>query len=314
MTISPGDEQTSPHQPVLYHESLKYLQLHAGHRFVDGTLGAGGHAFGILSKTESDVRLLGFDLDAEAIKIAQERLAQFGDRAIIQNRSYAEIEKALAGLDWKCANGVILDLGLSSMQLDNAEKGFSFLKPAPLDMRFNQDSGIPASELLNSLEEMQIADIIWRFGEEPKSRWIAKEIVDNRPISTTTQLAKIVEKVYRNHRTKIHPATKTFQAIRIAVNSELEVLKKGLENSLAALCPGGRLAVITFHSLEDRIVKQYFQQENRDCICPPEQIICNCGHKASIKIITKKPVKPSQEEVNINPRARSAKLRVAEKL
>ncbi len=314
MTISPGDEQTSPHQPVLYHESLKYLQLHAGHRFVDGTLGAGGHAFGILSKTESDVRLLGFDLDAEAIKIAQERLAQFGDRAIIQNRSYAEIEKALADLDWKCANGVILDLGLSSMQLDNAEKGFSFLKPALLDMRFNQDSGIPASELLNSLEEMQIADIIWRFGEEPKSRWIAKEIVDNRPISTTTQLAKIVEKVYRNHRTKIHPATKTFQAIRIAVNSELEVLKKGLENALAALCPGGRLAVITFHSLEDRIVKQYFQQENRDCICPPEQIICNCGHKASIKIITKKPVKPSQEEVNINPRARSAKLRVAEKL
>jgi len=314
MTISPGDEQTPPHQPVLYHESLKYLQLHTGHRFVDGTLGAGGHAFGILSKTESDVRLLGFDLDAEAIKIAQERLAQFGDRAIIQNRSYSEIEKALSDLGWRCVNGIILDLGLSSMQLDNAEKGFSFLRPAPLDMRFNQDSGIPASELLNSLEEMQIADIIWRFGEEPKSRWIAKEIVDNRPVTTTTQLAKIVEKVYRNRRTKIHPATKTFQAIRIAVNSELEVLKKGLENALAALCPGGRLAVITFHSLEDRIVKQYFQQENRDCICPPEQIICNCGHKASIKIITKKPVKPSQEEVNINPRARSAKLRVAEKL
>ena len=309
----PGEENNSPHQPVLYHESLKYLQVQIGQRFVDGTLGAGGHASGILKGSKPQAKLLGFDLDPRAIAIAKEKLAEFGQRAIIQQRSYAEIREAINELGWKCVDGVLFDLGISSMQIDIADKGFSFSKPAPLDMRFGQDSGHTAAHLLNSLDEKEIADIIWKFGEEPKARRIARLIVDNRPLTTTTQLAQIVNQVYSGKGIKRNPATRTFQAIRIAVNSELEVLEQGLENALASLCIGGRLAVITFHSLEDRIVKQLFRQESKDCICPPEQIICNCGHKATIKIITKKPVQPSEEEMRNNPRARSAKLRVVEK-
>ena len=199
------------------------------------------------------------------------------------------------------------------MQIDIASKGFSFIKPAPLDMRFDQSTGQTAADLLNTLDEKEIADIIWKFGEEPRSRQIAKMIVENRPLTQTTQLTQIINQVYIGKDLKRNPATRTFQAVRIAVNRELEVLEKGLENALASLCKGGRLAVITFHSLEDRIVKQLFRQESKDCICPPEQIICNCGHKATINIVTKKPVRPSEEEVEDNPRARSAKLRVVEK-
>jgi len=309
-----GGKHELAHQPVLYHESLKYLQAGSTGLFVDGTVGAGGHAFGILSNSNQKTKLLGLDLDPQAITIAKKRLAQFGNRVILRQESYATINKIINELGWGCVNGIILDLGVSSMQFDRAERGFSFSKTAALDMRFNPRANQTAADLLNSLDEKEIADIIWKFGEEPRSRKIARIIVQERPISTTTQLAEIVQKAYGKKQLKTNPATRTFQAIRIAVNHELEVLELGLRNALASLCKGGRLVVITFHSLEDRKVKQLFKTESQGCICPPEQIICNCEHTAIVKIITRKPVIPSEEEVNTNPRARSAKMRVVEKI
>jgi 16S rRNA (cytosine1402-N4)-methyltransferase len=198
--------------------------------------------------------------------------------------------------------------------MDTADRGFSFMHDAPLDMRFNKDQKRTAAEIINTWSEKDLIKVLWEFGEEPRSRQIAASIVDHRPISTTSQLAALVLGAYKGKRGKIHPATQIFQALRIAVNDELETLEKGLEGALKALCRGGRLAVISFHSLEDRRVKQLFQRESKDCICPPEQPVCVCGHKASVRLITKKAIIPSQEEVVKNPRARSAKLRVVEKL
>ena len=264
--VAADKEKEFPHQSVLYHESLKYLQPQPGMRFVDGTLGAGGHAFGILSSSAPDGQLLGLDLDQKAIEIAQNRLKDFGSRAILRNQSFSTINKAIKVIGWDCVNGVMLDLGISSMQVDDAAKGFSFLREAPLDMRFDQQKGPTAAVRLNSLPESDSADIILKFGEEPRSRKIARMIIKNRPVLTTSQLAEIVMSKGQNEKSKTHPATRTFQALRIAVNNELEVLKKGLENTLASLCSGGRMAVITFHSLEDRIVKQLLQTERKGCI------------------------------------------------
>lgn len=281
---------------------------------MDGTLGAGGHAKGILEASHPDGQLLGLDVDDQALEIARDFLASYQERATIHKGSYAGIDMHIQQLGWDCVNGIILDLGLSSMQLDTTERGFSFVKDAPLDMRFDQATGIPAEVILNTWDEQAIADIIWKFGEEPKSRQIAREIARQRPILTTSDLANLVLKVYKGKRGKVHPATLTFQAIRMAVNQELETLEKGLEKSVEALCRTGRLAVISFHSLEDRLVKQFFQRENRDCICPPDQPVCTCGHKASVHILTKKPLIPGKEEIEENPRSRSAKLRAVEKI
>ena len=303
-----------PHQPVLYHESLKYLQLRSEGKYVDGTLGAGGHAEGILTASSPGGILLGLDVDTQALDIAKKRLSVFGNRCIVRQASYAEINDQIKSLEWDCIDGVLLDLGLSSMQLDIAERGFSFLKEAPLDLRFNPKKGVTAAELVNTLSEKEIANIIWNYSEDPRSRQIARLIIENRPISTTTELAGLILTAYLGKRGKTHPATRTFQALRITVNNELEVLEKGLENSLKTVCVGGRIAIITFHSLEDRIVKQFFKHESIDCICPPEQPFCTCSHKATLKVITKKAVKPSQEEIANNPRSRSAKIRVAEKI
>jgi 16S rRNA (cytosine1402-N4)-methyltransferase len=200
------------------------------------------------------------------------------------------------------------------MQLDMAERGFSFTKDAPLDMRFNESQPLTAAEIVNKWNEKDISKILLDFGEEPRSKQIAAAIVAHRPLSSTLELSALVLAIYKGKRGKIHPATRTFQGLRMAVNNELENLKQALNESVPALCYGGRLAVISFHSLEDRIVKQFFQRESRDCICSSEQPMCTCGHKASLKLITKKIIVPSQEEVGRNPRARSAKLRVAEKL
>ena len=304
----------NPHAPVLYQLSIDILQPESKGRYIDGTLGAGGHARGILEASRPDGNLLGLDVDDQALEIAASNLKDFRDRAIIKKSSYAELDQQMSSIGWDCANGIILDLGVSSMQLDTAERGFSFIKEAPLDMRFNQSGGISADELLNTWDERAIADIIWKFGEEPKSRQIAREIVARRPLKTTTDLAVLVLSVYKSERGKVHPATKTFQAIRMAVNQELETLEKGLRKSAEALCVNGRLVVISFHSLEDRIVKQFFQRESRDCICPPEQLVCTCGHKASIRMVTKKPLIPTGEEIERNPRSRSAKLRAIEKI
>ena len=310
----PDAEERPPHLSVLYQESINLLQPKNHGRYVDGTLGAGGHAAGILDSSQPDGELLGLDIDDLALKIAEDRLAGYGSRVIIKKDSYANLANQLRTINWACADGILLDLGLSSMQLDTPDRGFSFMKDAPLDMRFNIAQKRTAAEIINTWSEKDLIKILWDFGEEPKSRQIAASIVGQRPISTTRQLAALILGAYKGKRGKVHPATQTFQALRIAVNEELDTLEKGLEEALKALCRGGRLAVISFHSLEDRKVKQYFQRESRDCICPPEQPVCVCGHKASVSLITKKAIIPSQEEVVKNPRARSAKLRVVEKI
>jgi 16S rRNA (cytosine1402-N4)-methyltransferase len=305
---------SSSHQPVLYHESLTYLQPKQAGKYIDGTLGAGGHAEGILRLSGPNGMLLGLDLDDQAIAIATSNLCYFNDRCVIRKASYSEMKDVAMSLGWESVDGVLLDLGLSSMQLDTADRGFSFQKDAPLDMRFNTIQGRTAADLINSLSEKDISNIIWEYSEEPKSRLIAKFIIENRPIYKTKELAELILKAYHGKRGKTHPATRTFQALRIEVNHELEVLKKGLKSALSIVRSGGRIAIITFHSLEDRIVKQYFRRESADCICPPEQLLCTCEHKAALKLITRKAIKPSQEELNNNSRARSAKLRVVEKI
>lgn len=285
-----------------------------GGRYVDGTLGAGGHAWGILDASAPDGELLGLDVDPAAIALAAERLAMFGGRVHIRHGSYAQLALHLASLGWDAVDGILLDLGASSMQFDRAERGFSFQQDGPLDMRFDPGAGHSAAELVNELPETELARLLFEYGEERQSRRAARAIVAARPLRSTSQLAAVIANALGGRRSGIHPATRSFQALRIAVNSELEALAEALPQAVAALKPGGRLAVISFHSLEDRQVKQYFRRESRDCICPPGQPVCTCGHRASIRQLGRKPVQPGEEEVAANPRARSARLRVAQKL
>lgn len=303
-----------PHQPVLYNEIIHALQPQSSNSYVDGTLGAGGHARGILEASFPDGRLLGMDVDPQALAVAQERLAEFGSRAVIIQASYTTLSEQLDELGWDKVDGILLDLGLSSMQVDTPERGFSFKADAPLDMRFDPRNPATAADLVNYLPEKELADLIYRYGEERRSRQIARAIVKARPIETTQELAQLVARAVRGGRQDIHPATKTFQALRIAVNQELESLETVLPQAVASLNPGGRLAVIAFHSLEDRIVKQFFRQESRDCICPSRQPVCTCNHQATIREITRRPIMPQDKEIQENPRARSARLRVAEKI
>jgi 16S rRNA (cytosine1402-N4)-methyltransferase len=303
----------TPHQPVLYHEIIHALQpKNAGH-YVDGTLGAGGHALGILETCTPDGRLLGLDVDPQALALARETLAPYGERARLIQASYDSLAERLREISWDEVDGILLDLGLSSMQLDTPERGFSFQQDAPLDMRFDPASPTSAADLVNTLPQDELADLIYRYGEERASRRIAQAIVKARPLRTTRQLAAVIESV-SPRKSRIHPATRTFQALRIAVNEELERVENVLPHAVAALKSGGRLAIISFHSLEDRIVKEYFRRESRECICPPKQPVCTCGHKATLKEISRKPITPGEAEIAANPRARSAKLRIAEKL
>jgi 16S rRNA (cytosine1402-N4)-methyltransferase len=325
------------HRPVLYQVVLQALRPKPGGHYVDGTLGAGGHAFGILQASNPDGLLLGLDLDPQALALAKARLAEFGPRAMIVQASYTTLGQQLAELGWTALDGIILDVGVSSMQLDTPERGFSFQSDGQLDMRFDPSNPTSAADLVNQLDEKELTDLIYRYGEEPGARRIARTIVKNRPILTTQQLAGIVKEAVgkpgirpagkgRQWRSKnvtegentlqrkaLHPATRTFQALRIAVNQELESLEAFLPQAVKALLPGGRLAVISFHSLEDRIVKQFFRRESQDCICPPRQPVCTCGHQAVLSVITPRPIYPQAEEVKLNPRSRSARLRVAEK-
>lgn len=303
-----------PHQPVLYQEIIHALKPKPGGNYVDGTLGAGGHAWGILQASEPGGRLLGLDLDPVALAVAGEKLAAFGERAILRQASFATLQEQLNEVGWESVDGILLDLGLSSMQLDTPARGFSFQADAPLDMRFDPRNPTTAADLVNTLQEKDLADLLYEFGEERRSRQIARAIVRQRPIRTTKELADIVARANRSSKRGIHPATRTFQALRIAVNQELDALEQVLPQVVAALRPGGRIAVIAFHSLEDRIVKQYFRLESRDCICPPEQLICTCEHTASLKEIVRRPIRPNDAEIERNPRARSARLRVAERI
>lgn len=301
------------HQPVLYHEIIHALQpKNAGH-YVDGTLGAGGHARGILEACTPEGRLLGLDVDPQALALARENLAPYGQRAHLLQASYDSLTETLREIGWDKVDGILLDLGLSSMQLDTPERGFSFQQDAPLDMRFDPASPTSAADLVNTLPQDELADLIYRYGEERASRRIAQAIVRARPLQTTRQLAAVIETVSKR-KGRVHPATQTFQALRIAVNEELDRVANVLPQAVAALKSGGRLAIISFHSLEDRIVKEYFRRESRDCICPPRQPVCTCGHKAMLKEISRKPIIPGEAEITANPRARSAKLRIAEKL
>lgn len=303
----------TPHVPVLYQEIIHALRPHSPGRYVDATVGAGGHAFGILQTSAPEGLLLGLDLDPQALEIASRRLSAFESRATLRQASYTTLQLQLATLGWDAVDGIVIDLGVSSMQIDTPERGFSFLMDGPLDMRFSPDQPTSAADLVNDLPETELADLIYRYGEEKLSRRIARAIVHSRPLNTTAQLADLIVRATGGKRGRIHPATRTFQALRIAVNHELQALEEFLPQAVQALTPGGRLAVISFHSLEDRIVKQYFRLESRDCICPPDQPVCTCGHKASVTEINRHPIEASAEEAGQNPRARSAKLRIIEK-
>lgn len=306
--------EVRPHVPVLYHEIIHALQPQRGGLYVDCTVGAGGHAEGILNASQPDSQLLGLDVDPQALELARKRLAPFGRRVRLVQASYTSLMEQLRNVGWGTVHGVLFDLGVSSMQLADSLRGFSFQREAPLDMRFNPRQELTAACLVNELSLDELAEVIWRYGEERNARRVAQAIVQARPVRTTTQLAEIIARVTRSGRPGMHPATRTFQALRIAVNRELEALEAALPQAVEALAPEGRLAVIAFHSLEDRIVKRYFQLESRDCICPPEQPVCTCQHLARVRVITRRPIQASAKEKRQNPRARSSRLRVVEKL
>lgn len=315
MAASPDPEHG--HIPVLYDEVLALLQPTAGGRYIDGTVGAGGHAVGILAASVPDGQLLGFDRDPQAIAFARGRLAPYGDRAILVNASYAAMGEIAPEHGFEAVDGILLDLGLSSRQLSDAERGFSFLHEGPLDMRFDTREGESAADLVNNLSAEELADIFWRYGEERQSRRIARLIVDHRPLHTTNDLAELIASNVKRPSGpagRRHPATQVFQALRIAVNSELDTVAQGITAALGLLKPGGRLAIISFHSLEDRLVKLSFRDQSRTCVCPPEQPVCTCGGRAQVKLLTRKAVKASEQEMEMNPRSRSARLRAVARI
>ncbi len=306
------------HTPVLLKEVVTQLQPHDGGLYVDCTVGGGGHAHEILCACGPGGRVVGLDWDEEAIAASRERLREFGGRVQLVRANYVELERVLMSLGVTTVDGVAFDLGVSSRQFNESGRGFSFQREGPLDMRMNRQLGATARDVLRSASLEELAKIFRVYGEEKRARAVARQIVaerEQKPLETTTQLARLVERVLGpRHGGGIHPATRVFQALRIAVNNELDNLKHGLDVAARFLGSGGRLAVISFHSLEDRIVKQFFVEQSSGCICPPDLPVCACGRKQLLRIVTRKPVMPREEEINANPRSRSAKLRVAEKI
>lgn len=309
------DAPRTGHVPVLLQEVVKGLAVRPGGRYLDATVGGGGHAAAILEASAPTGTLLGLDRDPEAVARASARLASYGDRVRIIHASYGDLlsvarEEGVVPLD-----GVLFDLGFSSCQIQDAQRGFAFQADGPLDMRFDPGSEVPtAADLVNESSLDALVDLLRRYGEEPRAVAIARAIVQARPISSTRQLAEVIAQAVGGRSGRVHPATRTFQALRIAVNRELETLEDALPQALMALKSGGRLAVISFHSLEDRIVKHFFHQEASDCICPPEQPVCQCNHRKTVRLVMRKPIVPSPAEVQANPRSRSAKLRIVERL
>jgi 16S rRNA (cytosine1402-N4)-methyltransferase len=301
------------HKPVLYQDVLAALRPEPGKRFIDGTIGGGGHAWGILDVSSPDGQLLGMDVDPAALHVAGDRLAAFGLRVTLVQSNFVHLEEIARQSGFYPVHGVLFDIGISSMQLSAAARGFSFQRDGPLDMRMDPRLRKTAADLVNSLPTRELADLLWRYGEERYARRIARAVAAARPLDTTGELAQVVVRAL-GRRGRIHPATRTFQALRIAVNDELGALEAVLPQAMRVLAPGGRLVVIAFHSLEDRLVKSFFRRESRDCICPPKEPICSCGHKASLQIVTRRPVVPTDAEKASNPRSRSARLRVAEKV
>jgi 16S rRNA (cytosine1402-N4)-methyltransferase len=302
------------HVPVLLDEVIAGLQAQRGGYFVDCTVGLGGHAAAILEKISPSGRLLGIDADPEAIKISQDKLSDYGEAVTLVNDNFVNLEDISRRYHFHPVDGILFDLGVSSLQLDTAERGFSFHLDAPLNMRFDAEQGLTASDIVNSFSEQELAKLIEKYGEERHSRRIARHIVQNRPIANTVELARLVEQALGGKRAKIHPATRTFMALRIAVNNELQNLELALKQTIDLLRPGGRLTVISYHSLEDRIVKQFMRDAASSCLCPPGTVICHCGHTPTLKLISRKVIKPTSLEIESNQRSRSAKLRIAERL
>lgn len=307
------------HISVLISEVIELLQPKNNGYYVDGTVGLGGHAAAILRACAPDGCLLGVDVDLEALSIAKEKLRGFNERFTLVHEDFAHLDVILESHSVTDVDGILLDLGVSSLQLDSPERGFSFTRSGPLDMRMNPNQPLSAEEVVNSSSEEKLTEIFWNFGEERYARSVAHQIVQSRriqPITTTLQLAEIVQGAIppKARRSRIHNATRVFQALRIYVNDELKCLQSGLDCAVSALAPGGRICVISFHSLEDRIVKQRFHFLSCTCVCAPQTPICVCGHKPSLHTLTKRPITPQPDEIQKNPRSRSAKLRAAVKI
>lgn len=306
------------HVSVLLNECLEGLNIKENGIYVDGTLGGAGHSSEILKRLSNEGRLIGIDQDTDALKAAKERLKDYSNVTFVHS-NFSNIENVLNNLNIDGVDGILMDLGVSSYQLDEGERGFSYMKDAPLDMRMNRENDFSAYNVVNEYSEEELYRIIRDYGEEKFAKRIASFIVENRQeknIETTLELVEIIKNAIpaKARREGPHPAKRTFQAIRIEVNSELSILNKTIEDGVEKLNKGGRMAIITFHSLEDRIVKNKFRDLAVSCRCPKEFPVCVCGEKAKVKIISRKAIEPTKEEVEVNPRSRSAKLRVIEKL
>jgi len=302
------------HEPVLIAESISALQIQRGGRYIDCTVNGGGHAAAILEESSPGGQLLGIDADPEAIRIAKERFEPYGNSVILVNENFRYLESICNRHGFRPVHGIIFDLGMSSLQLEASGRGFSFQQDSPLDMRFSPRQSLTAADIVNTYPEGELGRLLERYGEEYRGKQIARRIVERRPLRSTLELSRAVEEAVGGRRGKIHPATKTFQALRIVVNKELESLQLALGQVLNLLGSGGRVVVVSFHSLEDRVVKEFLKRESQGCICPPSVPVCVCGHKPSLKIVTRKAVRPSPEEMRVNPRSRSAKMRVGERI
>jgi 16S rRNA (cytosine1402-N4)-methyltransferase len=301
------------HQPVMVSESTEMLGVHPGGVYIDGTLGEGGHSLRLLELSRPNGVVLGIDRDPRSLAVARKRLEEHGSRIIFAHGSYADMQRIAAELGIDAVDGVLLDLGFSSRQVDGPGYGLSFQRDEPLDMRYDT-SGESAADIVNNADQESLADLIYRYGEERRSRAIARAIINNRPLYTTGQLANVVARAVGGLRRGRHPATRTFQALRIAANRELEHLERGLASVPGLLVSGGRCVIISYHSLEDRIVKGWADVESATCICPPGFPVCVCDHEPTLRMVRRRVVRPSADEITGNPRSRSARLRVVERI
>lgn len=318
LRVASESEISLRHIPVMKNEVVALLRPRSGARLLDGTLGGGGHAFALLEASEPDGQLIGLDQDAHSLPVAVQRVSVFGDRCLTFHANFSTAAALLKGIGWDGVDGLLLDLGFSSLQVEDGARGFSFLRSGPLDMRMDQQLNYRAADLVNLESEDGLRRIFREFGEEPAAGRIARALVRSReraPIQTTSDLVAVVERVIpRSPRVHLHPATRIFQALRIAVNKELEHLSLFLQDGYRLLRPGGRLVILSYHSLEDRLVKEAFRRWASSCICPPQLQVCACHWSPQVRILTSKPLSPTPEEVSINPRSRSAHLRAVERL
>ena len=309
------DDETTLHRPVLLAEAIDQLMLQTGGTYLDATVGDGGHTLGILQNPASGTRVLGIDRDPRSLTRALRRLDRFGDRFIAVRGNYADMVSLASEQGIDSVDGIVMDLGLSSWHLEGPGYGFSFMRDEPLDMRYDPDGPLTASDIVNTYSEAELGRIIFDYGEERRAKALARAIVQNRPIHTTGGLASLVARTLGpGRRRRVHPATRTFQAIRIAVNDELASLERGLAAAVSLLNRTGRLVVISYHSLEDRIVKVFLTREAAQCICPPRTPICICRHQPTVGIVNRRVIKTTVQEVHSNPRSRSARMRVAARL